>query len=313
MTLDSRLILDSIGSLQKNRCTSVLKKRRDLYKVIVHECDAPGDSLSYTAGPTAATLEISSCSAHLADTHLRKTGGALLKNCFLLKVIHPSMSTLHAKYPSTPQSNRDCRHRRQRQCEIEPLGDPQTRKQRPVSRLNLLVADLLDVLALATRDDGRLDRRRDRKPDRPAHLAHGVDQRAAESLVVLRQGVRGEEEEGGVDGVGAEDGENHSGEAVSPVCGVRRDGDGEEQRGDADTEVAKHEDVIAGDVAEDLSSHEGGEAADNAGGDEADGRLDDAQAEIFLEAVELSISISECKPIQARAQGDTYKYVAKMR
>ena len=71
--------------------------------------------------------------------------------------------------------------------------------------------------------DSRVERgRRDREAERGPDLADGLEERAAERLLVPAADLGGEERAGREDEVGAEDTEDDGGEAERPVgkCGV---------------------------------------------------------------------------------------------
>lgn len=116
-------------------------------------------------------------------------------------------------------------------------------------------------------------------------MAGDVDQSPAQRLVLLGQRLRGEQGERRIDGVGTEDGEHHGREAVREVAVRGRDGDGEEETGNADAKGAEDQDVVASHAAEQVSHDEGDEDARGAGGDEADCGLNHAVALVLLEAV----------------------------
>ena len=119
--------------------------------------------------------------------------------------------------------------------ETEPLRRTQPlQKRRIAQRIDILTRT--HRITLPRRLHGNLNRRPDRQPDRTRDLRDSIDQRPSQGLVLARQTVRGEEHEAGVEGVCAEDGEAHGGEAVGPVGCCGADGDGEEEDRDADAE-----------------------------------------------------------------------------
>jgi len=71
--------------------------------------------------------------------------------------------------------------------------------------------------------------------------------------------MRSEKDERRKESICSEDAKTHCWEAVSPVCGARRDWDGEEDDGDGAAQSAEHQDVVDLDSGKDLRGDEDGD------------------------------------------------------
>ena len=70
---------------------------------------------------------------------------------------------------------------------------------------------------------------------------------------------------------------------------------GHEQAGDAGADGAEDENVVCANVGEGVCGDEAGAEADDAGGDEVEGCLDYAEAEVVLEAEEERANLGKGK------------------